>query len=167
MKQQKSESAMILRVDYNNPAHQQALVMLLDEYAQDPMGGGTGLSETVKQSLPGCLNRIEGAFSLIAWVDEQPVALVNCFQSFSTFKCRPLINIHDLMVRKAYRGMGLSTRMLQEVETVARKRGCCKLTLEVLEGNSIARKAYEKFGFSDYELDPATGRALFWEKVLI
>ena len=56
--------------------------------------------------------------------------------------------------------------MLDEVERIAKEKGCCKLTLEVLEGNIVAKKAYEKFGFSSYELDPATGKALFWEKVL-
>jgi ribosomal protein S18 acetylase RimI-like enzyme len=63
-------------------------------------------------------------------------------------------------------GEGLSTAMLKEVEKIAQQRGCCKLTLEVLEGNSIARNAYAKFGFSGYELDPAMGKALFWEKPL-
>jgi ribosomal protein S18 acetylase RimI-like enzyme len=49
--------------------------------------------------------------------------------------------------------------MLRKVEEVALQRDCGTLVLEVLEvleGNTIARKAYEKFGFSGYELDPAT-----------
>ena len=37
----------ILRVDYQNPLHRRALVMLLDAYAQDPMGGGAGLAQDV------------------------------------------------------------------------------------------------------------------------
>ena len=56
--------------------------------------------------------------------------------------------------------------MLGKVELLARDRGCCKLTLEVLEGNAVARSAYEKFGFTGYELDPAMGKAHFWEKKL-
>jgi len=69
-------------------------------------------------------------------------------------------------VSKTWRGQGLSTAMLQKVESIALQRGCCKITLEVLEGNLVARKAYEKFGFSGYELDPAMGKAMFWEKPL-
>ena len=44
--------------------------------------------------------------------------------------------------------------------------GCCKLTLEVLDGNAPAKAAYEKFGFASYELDPAVGGALCWQKKL-
>jgi hypothetical protein len=40
------------------------------------------------------------------------------------------------------------------------------VTLEVLEGNQIAKNAYIKFGFAGYELDPKMGKALFWEKPL-
>ena len=52
------------------------------------------------------------------------------------------------------------------VEDIARERGCCKITLEVLEGNPVAQGSYRKFGFSDGQLDPAHGRMLFWNKYL-
>jgi ribosomal protein S18 acetylase RimI-like enzyme len=77
-----------------------------------------------------------------------------------------LLNIHDVIVAEAYRSQGLSRRLLEAVETMARGLGCCKLTLEVLEGNTIAQAAYRSVGFSGYELDPAIGKALFWEKKL-
>ncbi len=56
--------------------------------------------------------------------------------------------------------------MLSTVEQIAQDKGCCKLTLEVLEANQPAQQAYTKFGFSGYELDPRAGKALFWEKLL-
>ncbi|MEX5689713.1 GNAT family N-acetyltransferase, partial [Pseudomonas silesiensis] len=52
------------------------------------------------------------------------------------------------------------------VEEIARQRGCCKLTLEVLEGNEVAQGAYRKLGFDNYQLSPETGRAMFWQKAL-
>ena len=57
--------------------------------------------------------------------------------------------------------------MLGLVEQQAIERGCCKLTLEVLEGNQAARRAYDKFGFQSYALNPELGHALCWEKSLI
>ena len=159
-------STEIILADYNNPAHQSAIVALLDEYARDPMGGGKGLNEQVKENLPRALAETENAFSVLAMVDGTPVGLINCFQTLSTFKCKPLVNIHDVMVTKASRGSGLSTAMLEKVEEIALDRGCCKLTLEVLEGNAVARGAYKKFGFAGYELDPTAGKAMFWEKPL-
>ncbi len=56
--------------------------------------------------------------------------------------------------------------MLDKVEEVAIEKGCCKITLEVLSKNEAAKSAYKKFGFSDYELDPNAGSALFWQKRL-
>jgi ribosomal protein S18 acetylase RimI-like enzyme len=94
------------------------------------------------------------------------VGLINCFEGFSTFKCKPLVNIHDVVVIDGYRGQGVSQRMMDKVEEIARQRGCCKLTLEVLEGNKPAQRAYLRYGFSGYQLDPETGHALFWEKYL-
>ena len=77
-----------------------------------------------------------------------------------------MINIHDLVVLSEYRGLGLSQKMLQYVENIAVENGCCKIILEMLEGNRVAKNAYLKFGFAGYELDPKMGKALFWEKAL-
>ena len=52
------------------------------------------------------------------------------------------------------------------IEQHAREIGCCKVTLEVLEGNHPAKKAYSQAGFAAYELDPEAGQALFWQKKL-
>ncbi|MDX1344493.1 MAG: GNAT family N-acetyltransferase, partial [Sedimenticolaceae bacterium] len=88
------------------------------------------------------------------------------FEGFSTFKCKPLLNIHDVIVLPSCRGKGIVGRMLEQVEHLARDRGCCKLTLEVLEGNEAARQAYSKAGFRDYMLLPETGRAIFQHKLI-
>ncbi|SRR5690554_1698170 len=156
----------ILQVDYSNPDHCQDWIGLLDAYAQDPMGGGQPLSPFAKANLAGALAKRPDALSLLAYVEGQAVGLVNCFEGFSTFACKPLLNIHDVVVLKDYRGLGISRQLLARVEAIARERGCCKLTLEVLEGNRVARQAYEGYGFKGYELDPAMGQALFLEKPL-
>lgn len=153
-------------VDYRNPIHARDLVYLLNEYALDPMGGGKPLPGHTKRDLVKALSLIPSAFSLIGYFEDQPVALANCFEGFSTFSCRPLVNIHDFMVQHDHRGRGFSQQLLQRIEAIARARGCCKLTLEVLDGNHKAKRAYERFGFEGYELDPTTGRAMFCQKPL-
>jgi ribosomal protein S18 acetylase RimI-like enzyme len=105
-------------------------------------------------------------FSLLCYVDGQPAGLCNCVEGFSTFKAKPLVNIHDIAVAPRYRGLGISHRLLEKTEAIARERGCCKLTLEVLQGNEVAQNSYRSFGFTGYELDAALGQALFWEKPL-
>jgi ribosomal protein S18 acetylase RimI-like enzyme len=130
------------------------------------MGGGESLSLDTRQQLAIELAKRPHAFSVLAFIAGEPVGLVNCFEGFSTFACRPLVNIHDVVVIASARGQGISQKMLTKVEEIARQRGCCKMTLEVLEGNEVALGAYRKLGFSDYQLDPQMGRALFWQKTL-
>ncbi|MCW8847241.1 MAG: GNAT family N-acetyltransferase [Sedimenticola sp.] len=156
----------VQQADLTLPSHAQAVVDLLDAYACDPMGGGQPLQECVRSGLIGELQKRNDVLILLAFVDGTPVGLMNCFEGFSTFKCKPLLNIHDVVVLKAYRGQGIAQKLFAAVEKIALQRGYCKLTLEVLEGNKVAQSVYRQVGFSDYELDPATGRALFWEKVL-
>jgi ribosomal protein S18 acetylase RimI-like enzyme len=156
----------VLRADCLDARHAADLVYLLNCYAQDFMGGGTPLSAETQQNLASELARLPHAFSLLCYVDDVPAGLVNCFESFSTFKCKPLINIHDIAVVSEFRGLGISQRMLDEVEKIAKEKGCCKITLEVLEGNEPARAAYLKYGFDGYELDPVLGKAMFWQKMI-
>ncbi len=153
-------------VDYSNERHSIDIVSLLKSYAVDPMGGGTPLSSIVTENLVSELSKLPHAISVICFVDGKPAGLVNCFEGFSTFKCKPLINIHDVVVLNEFRGLGISQRMLSKVEEIAKEKGCCKMTLEVLEGNKVAKNAYLKYGFEGYELDPDCGKALFWQKSL-
>ncbi len=150
--------------DYSNEQYGIDIMTLLQSYALDPMGGGEPLSEYASDNLINELSKRSDAISIICYVDDKPAGLVNCFEGFSTFKCKPLINIHDVIVLNEFRGLGLCQRMLEKVEAIAKERNYCKMTLEVLEGNSAAKKAYLKYGFEAYELDPANGKALFWQK---
>jgi ribosomal protein S18 acetylase RimI-like enzyme len=143
-----------------------ALLQLLDSYARDPMGGGNPLSAEVRGNLIPQLQQRSDYLGIIAFYGEQPVGLINAFEGFSTFSARPLLNIHDVIVAEEFRGSGLSQRMMEKVEQLARQRGCCKLTLEVLSNNTVAQNAYRKFGFSAYQLDSGAGQALFWQKAL-
>lgn len=156
----------IITADYTNPQHARDIGHLLNCYAADPMGGGEPISGHIQANLASELAKVPHAFSLLGNVDGQPAALANCFEVFSTFKCKPVINIHDLVVINEFRRVGLGMRMLERIEQIAREKGCCKLTLEVLAGNRVARNAYEKFGFAGYELDPEIGQALFLDKAL-
>jgi GNAT superfamily N-acetyltransferase len=156
----------IIKANYLDGQQANDIAVLMNAYAIDPMGGGKLLPKIVTKNLANELAKRPYAFSIIAYVDGSAAGLVTCFEMFSTFSCKPLINIHDVIVLKEYRGYRLSYKMLEKVEEIALAKGCCKITLEVLEGNKIARASYNKFGFSDYMLDPQMGKALFWQKVL-
>ena len=156
----------IIRADLHNTTHAEALVNLLSEYALDEMGGRHGLSSYTKTHLAATLKAREKTYVVLAYSDNKAVGLITCIEGFSTFQCRPLLNIHDVFVTKDYRGRSISTLLLNEAKKIAIETNCCKLTLEVLEGNTTARTAYNSYGFSGYELNPEMGKALFWEKKL-
>ncbi len=162
----------ICRANYGDPDHAQALLNLLDAYSRDPMGGGEPLSAFARSNLIQALADRPQAFSVLAFDDAssvsetQAVGLINCIEGFSTFACQPLVNVHDVAVLASHRGQGIAEKMLQLVEQIARERGACKLTLEVLQGNEGAARLYQRVGFAHYQLDPSLGQAHFMQKWL-
>ncbi|MGI9217506.1 MAG: GNAT family N-acetyltransferase [Hydrogenophaga sp.] len=157
---------LVRRAEYTDPADGAAIVMLLDAYASDPAGGGEPLSDFAKANLVRELALRPQAFSIIAFDGDAPVGLVNCIEGFSTFKCKPLVNVHDVAVLASHRGRGIAEQMLALAETIARERGAVKMTLEVLSGNVPAVKLYTRIGYAGYQLDPAMGTAQFFQKWL-
>ncbi len=156
----------IIRADLTNPTHANALITLLNRYALDPMGGGEELSDFTKANLAKEILKRTDTTVILALENNKPAGLINCIEGFSTFACKPLINIHDVYVDASARGKGVATKLLQAAEDLAIEKQCCKITLEVLEGNKPAKLAYLKFGFDGYELDPEMGKAVFWQKKL-
>lgn len=161
----------ILRANLIDPEQAAALLRLMDEYASGETGSGQPLKAYTRAHLAATLRTRPGAHTLLAlkrdeFGEESYVGLLNAFEGFSTFACQPLLNIHDVIVTETERGRGIGKQLMQAAEALARELGCCKLTLEVLEGNSKARAAYESLGYAGYELDPAMGKALFWQKKL-
>lgn len=160
------DAVRIVRADYGNAEHARALVDMLDTYARDPAGGGQALSDYTRTHLVAALAARPQAFSVLAFDGAQVVGLVNCIEGFSSFACRPLVNVHDVAVAASHRGRRIGERMLALAEETARERGACKMTLEVLSGNASASRLYERIGYASYQLDPALGNAQFLQKWL-
>ena len=162
---------IVCLANFADPIHAQAVVDLLDAYAQDPAGGGKALSAFTKTNLIKELAARPQAFSVLAFDDGVPVGLVNCIEGFSTFACKPLINVHDVVVQASHRGQRVGEQMLALVEQIAMERGACKLTMEVLSGNASAMKLYQRIGFAGYQLDASMyqqwGSAQFLQKWLV
>lgn len=153
-------------VDFDDPACTDDFLNLLDHYMRSPSGTGKPMPAALRTSLPAELRKRPTVLSFLAYQDGRAAGLINCVEGFSTFAGKPLLNIHDIIVHEDFRRRGMARALLAHAEQAALARGCCKLTLEVLEGNHGARKAYTGFGFQAYQLDPAMGQALFMEKKL-
>lgn len=152
--------------DLSNPRHAADFMKVLCNYAEDPMGGGGPLPQDVQDRLVPALQTLDTNRIVLCYVDDQIAGIANCFFGFSSFKAKPLINIHDFAIMPTFRGQGLSKHLLDKVEEIARDADCCKITLEVLDNNHKAKHVYQVFGFEGYELNPEMGKAVFWQKAL-
>ena len=94
--------------DYAEPLHAAAIVDLLDQYARDPMGGGKPLSETTRKRLVAELDARPNVVTLLAFDGLVPAGLLISFEGFSTFACKPLLNVHDISVQPDHRGKGIA-----------------------------------------------------------
>src|SRR5512134_1410470 len=140
----------VREADFDDDRDVNALIAVLDSYASAPVGGGRPLAPDVRERVVPMLREHPTTLVLLAFVDDDPVGIAVCFFGLSTFRARPLLNIHDLAVLPQYRGKGVGRALLAGVEEQARRSGCCKLTLEVQDQNTRARTLYQRFGFEDF-----------------
>ena len=156
----------IFQADLENNGHCEAIRRLLNEYALEPLEGGTGLApEVLSELIPG-LREQSSVLVLLASLEVDIVGIAVCLWGFSTFAARPALNIHDLAVSGACRGRGIGTALIAEVERRAREKGCSRVTLEVRAENSSARTLYARCGFEGAAHEVPAGVTLFCAKYL-
>ena len=147
--------------DYTNPIHRQNLKDLINLYMADPMGGSIPHNNETSEELVNGLAANTSNFVLFAKVNKQYIGLITCFINFSTFKAKPYLNIHDVIVIKEYRGKKIGRKLLEKCIDIAKERDYCKITLEVRDDNTAAKSLYKSLDFNEYE--PVMH---FWTKVL-
>ena len=144
----------------------EALIRLLNAYANEPEGGSQPLPEFTRNNLAQTLAQKNDCSIIFANDEKQVIGICIGFDAFSTFACKPILNIHDVYVDPKYRGQGIAGKMIQHVKKIAQNKNYCKITLEVLSQNNGAKSAYKKIGFKPYQLDKLYGAAEFWQKKL-
>ncbi len=150
----------VLIANLDLPAHANAVVELLDMYCRDFFGNGAPLESDVRYRVIRGLQEAGGT-CFLAQDGESFVGLAICLPSYSSFRARPVLNIHDIAVVPEHRGKGIGQALLAAVEDEARRLGCAKITLEVRSDNALARDLYRRWGFRGTK--PQT---LFWSRDL-
>ena len=140
-----------MEAQLGDPVHAKALVEIIDAYAREPGGQGAPLTDTARAALVPGLSSHPNALVLLAFVAGEPVGTAVCIWGFSTFAGSRLLNIHDLAVLPGFRGRGVGSALLKEVERRARERDCCRITLEVHDTNVGAKRLYEASGFGRWD----------------
>jgi ribosomal protein S18 acetylase RimI-like enzyme len=147
-------NVQVREANFDDERDVRGFIEVLDSYASAPVGGGKPLAPDVRERVVPMLREHPTSLVLLAFSDDEPVGVAVCFYGLSTFRARPLVNIHDLAVLPKHQGKGVGPALLAAVEDHARRRGCCKITLEVQDDNTRARGVYRRFGFEDYDLGP-------------
>lgn len=149
----------IIPCDFENKAHCEALVNLMNEYITDKMGGGEPYTDEQKVMLVEGLKNHPASLVFFACAGGEFVGLINSFVNFATFTVKPFINIHDVIVTESWRNHGVGRKMIQRIFDKAAELACSKVTLEVREDNQNARYLYNSLGFHDAE-----PRQYYWIK---
>jgi ribosomal protein S18 acetylase RimI-like enzyme len=145
-------SLQIVQADFESPEHQQALLFTTDAYSRDPHGQNAPMSDETAAALVPMLKDHPAAIAFLAFIDGKPVGSAICALSFSTFKAKPILNIHDLVVIPGHRGFGIGNSLVEAVKSHAKQLGCCFVSLEVAEDNE-ARSLYKRLGFKGTDKD--------------
>ena len=107
--------------DLNDEAIAKEVIELLNGYAEDFFGGNEPLSEYTRTNLINELRKLPTSHVFLARDMENSkefVGLAMCFEGFSTFACKPLINIHDFYVKPQYRRKGISSSLMFFIGTI-------------------------------------------------
>lgn len=141
----------IIKADLSNPIHQDAIFYLLNAYLIDKMGGAKPFVSSLKKKLINGLKEASNSLIFFAAENKKFIGMTVCFISFSTFKLKKLLNIHDIIVLPEYRNKGIGRKLMKHIERHAKKIKCGKITLEVRIDNKNAKLLYQSLGFKECE----------------
>ena len=79
--------------------------------------------------------------------DERCVGFAQLYPSFSSVSARRIWILNDLFVPEPFRGMGIGTRLLGEIEAFGNETRAKGILIETKASNSGAQKLYESRGY--------------------
>jgi ribosomal protein S18 acetylase RimI-like enzyme len=162
----KPDSLVIQTADLHNPVDAAEYRTQLAAYASDPMGGAVQIPAHRLDRVIKDLREMPHARLFLARRADTAIGFASCFSAYSTFRARPLWNIHDIAVLREQRGKGVGKALINHIAEVALHEGCCKLTLEVRDDNPVAKALYRKRGFTSAQVQDRQVQYLFLEKTL-
>ena len=65
-----------------------------------------------------------------------------------------IAELNNIVVKKSYRGKGISTLLLENLIQIAKSNNCKQINLEVASTNIVAINLYKKFNFKQVGLRP-------------
>jgi GNAT superfamily N-acetyltransferase len=110
---------------------------------------GTAGDPTHSMQFAGHLRRLDSV-TLIAERDGTVIGVVDMEYHQRLGDHRPQARIHDIVVTGSARGLGVGAKLVLAAETLARKRGCFRMTLVTAGWREDTIAFYRHRGWSDY-----------------
>ncbi|SCY28380.1 GNAT family N-acetyltransferase [Desulfoluna spongiiphila] len=150
---------MVTRLDESREATD--FLTLFTEYTRSLGTAGIPSDVPIPTNLVEEIRKRSDVVVFLAYEEKQPAGFAVTIESFSTFRAMPSFNIHDIGVSSRFRRQGVGKDLLTAVRDEAKKRGCCKVTLEVYENNTRAYNLYRSMGFSALSGNDDSEQTLF------
>ncbi|RKF17390.1 GNAT family N-acetyltransferase [Alginatibacterium sediminis] len=151
-------SNSIKYIEVGSLDHRNALDSLFQEYS-------SGVSASIDSTIVSQLLELPYFRGFLCFADNKPAGFAVCFESYSTYRARKVLNIHDFMVSNRYCGKGLAKSLLASIEQYCFENDYLKITLEVDDDNKIAQRLYESCGFEDFQV--VLKGLNHWQKYLV
>jgi ribosomal protein S18 acetylase RimI-like enzyme len=135
----------VVKVEANNVQHKADLKTLIAMYSDET-------PVDIDPSVVDTLLTLPYLKGFLCYEGSKAAGFAICYESFSTYRQQFFLNVHDLMIDKGCRGKGLSRILLETVLTFSREQDYLKVTLEVDDENTIAKKLYASCGFEDHQV---------------
>lgn len=84
--------------------------------------------------------------SFLAYVDGEPVGVMNAFYKYTTFTGRKIFYIEDLFARESFRGCGIGGKFLEKAKETAALNDCQQIELKCASWNEKSAGFYESHG---------------------
>jgi ribosomal protein S18 acetylase RimI-like enzyme len=102
--------------------------------------------DTISDAFDYALSHPDRIRIAVAQLDQEVVGTASLHDAYSTWEAAPYGTIEDLFTRPEHRGAGIATELLALLLNEARRRGYCRVELQVQEDNDRAWKFYENRG---------------------
>lgn len=135
-----------------HPSDLPLLLLLIEEYyASDGLEFGR---DTISAGLEQLLAHPEYGQAFLIYDEEAIVGYTILTYAFDLEFGGRQAFVTDLFLRAEYRGQGLGTKTMHNLERFARERGLKSLELQVEMHNQAARAFYQKLGFRTHNRIP-------------
>ncbi len=91
----------------------------------------------------------EEIISLIAYADDEPAGIMNCFfKYYTTYTGRSILYIEDLYTRSRFRSNGIGRSLFEKAKEIAVTKSCEKIELKCAQWNVRSAEFYESLGMN-------------------